>query len=157
MDDSGVGGIAGPTGEGDRTERTAWPGAGEAWTPPAGAPAAGGAPYAGAGPAAGAGQPWTQPPGAQAPGAQPFAAANSAQARLATARAAGQRAVRNGVLWILAGVAITLGTFLVAPGGFFIVSFGPVIVGINQISRGRAHLAKVAAAERQLFGQANRP
>ena len=48
------------------------------------------------------------------------------------------------------GVAITLGSLLLAPGGFMIISFGPVIVGVRMIMRGRAHLAKVDAVERSL-------
>jgi hypothetical protein len=61
------------------------------------------------------------------------------------------------MIWIGAGVAITVGSFLLAPGGFFFISFGPVIAGISMLSRGRTHLAKVSAAERELLRQPRPP
>ena len=89
------------------------------------------------------------PPGGSAPlfGGQ---VSPDQRAQLNAARGAGQRAVRNGGIWLAVGVAITVGSLVLAPGGFMIISFGPVIVGVRMIMRGRAHLTKVDAAERSL-------
>lgn len=89
-------------------------------------------------------QAWANPPVGPSP------MSSDRRGQLAAARASGQRAVRNGALWLAAGLAITVGSMVLAPGGFMIISFGPVIVGARLIMRGRAHLAKVDAAERSL-------
>ena len=56
----------------------------------------------------------------------------------------------RGLGLIALGVAITLGTFLVAPGGFFIVSFGPVLAGFSQIGKAQRYRSEVVRVERAL-------
>jgi uncharacterized membrane protein len=136
-----------------RQDAGAPPAAAGAWGAPQGqAPGPEQAPSGGswAPPPGYAPQPAYAPPPGYAPQPDHARQPDPRVANLAAARAQGQAVVRNGALWIAAGVGITLFTFLLAPGGFFIISFGPVLCGIRMISRGRAHLAKVAAAERSL-------
>jgi len=78
--------------------------------------------------------------------------------RLQRARAAANRAMMRGLGLIALGIAITLGTFLVAPGGFFIVSFGPVIAGFSQIGKAQRYRSEVVRVERALkVGTGHRP
>jgi hypothetical protein len=37
------------------------------------------------------------------------------------------------------GLAVTVGTFAIAPGGYFVVAFGPVIGGLARLGRSRTH------------------
>jgi len=137
----------GPTGA---TGATGASGAtGPAWATPQ--PTASPAPHApptGAGPPAGH---WASPQPANGPG-RPGAPDIDPQlwGRLQRSRSAASTAMLSGLGLILLGIAITVGTFIIAPGGFFIVSFGPVLAGFSQISKAQRYRAEVARVERAL-------
>jgi hypothetical protein len=123
------------------------------FAPPSGAPAA---PYAPATPS------YAPPPGAPyapfgpTPGAPPYGGATPSMAsaeemaQLASARRVATAAIRQGAIWIAGGIAVTIAFFAVAPGGFAIITFGPVIFGVRRIAAGRKLLAQVTQAERRL-------
>jgi hypothetical protein len=90
------------------------------------------------------------PAGYTAPG--PAAAGMSVddRARLESARRAANSAIWQGVMWVVGGIAITIAFIAFAPGGFVVITFGPVFVGIRRIMAGRTMMARVRQAERQL-------
>lgn len=98
-------------------------------------------------PAAPAGSSWPSPPGTQAtpsrapaPGAQwggqPWQAPRAPRnVRSAATRNLGSRMIAEGFLLIFLGVAITVGT-IVARLPVFVVSWGPVVVGVARVAKG---------------------
>ena len=51
---------------------------------------------------------------------------------------------------LVAGLVVTIGTMALAPGGFFIVSFGLVFTGFRRLRAGRMLQAQIRQAESQL-------
>jgi hypothetical protein len=55
-------------------------------------------------------------------------------------RSRGRRRIRNGSIAILVGIVITAGTLLAAAygvsGGFYVVSFGPILFGLYYLALG---------------------
>ena len=81
---------------------------------------------------------------------QPSWARSADLARLDVARNRANSYMTSGYLLLGLGLLITLGTMAVAPGGFFIVSFGTVFVGFRRLRAGRMLRAQIREAERQL-------
>ena len=71
-------------------------------------------------------------------------------ARLDAARSRASSLINSGLALLALGLVITVGTMALAPGGFFIVSFGTVFVGFRRIRAGRMIQAQVRHAEQQL-------
>jgi hypothetical protein len=71
-------------------------------------------------------------------------------ARLDAARVRARSLINQGLGLLALGLVITVGTMALAPGGFFIVSFGTVFVGLRRIRAGRMIQAQVRRAEQQL-------
>jgi hypothetical protein len=83
---------------------------------------------------------WTTPqtPTTDAPTVAQVKPATSANATL---RALAMKEIMSGILWIVAGVAITVGTMSMHLPVFFI-AFGPVIFGAKRVRRGFKLLAQ---------------
>jgi hypothetical protein len=102
------------------------PPAGSPWSPP---PAAGPAPQwhpQGV---------WNQP-GAAVP---PYSDGVSPEARAAAWKEVSQRAWREvlvGLIAIVVGIVITVASYSVAPGGMYVVGWGPVLYGVISMVRG---------------------
>jgi hypothetical protein len=152
--------------------------AGPSWAvpdPSAGGRPPGGAPGFGPGPGGpagvpGTGGPWSNPPtaaggwggpagpGMGAPGMGPRGMAPGMgspvhlQASITQGKEAANKMILTGVGLIGLAALITVGTFIVAPGGFFFFAFGPVIYGFRQIDAGRKRLDAVKKLERQAAG-----
>jgi hypothetical protein len=71
----------------------------------------------------------------------PVSAARPATSASATLRAFAIKEIFSGILWIVAGVAITIGTLSLHLPVFF-VAFGPVIYGARRMGRGFKLLAQ---------------
>jgi hypothetical protein len=81
----------------------------------------------------------------------------AAPAEIQAAQARASRMVRDGVLWLCAGLGITVATLLLAPGGFFLICFGPAIRGVSLISRGQKLRARIAAVSPAAAGRPSAP
>ncbi len=73
-------------------------------------------------------------------------------ARLDQARAHARSLINQGIVCLALGLAITIGTMMLAPGGFFVVTLGTVFVGFRRIRAGQAIKAQIRAAEQQIRG-----
>jgi hypothetical protein len=97
-----------------------------------------------------------QPSGRPGPGPQyteggaPSWARSADLARLDAARSKANSYTTSGYALLALGLAITIGTLALAPGGFFIVSFGTVFVGFRRLRAGRMMRAQIRAVEQQL-------
>jgi hypothetical protein len=166
-------GPAGPAGPGAAS-------AGPSWAVPDRGPAggSGGGPGFGPGPgpgtppgAPGTGGPWSNPPkapggwtpgpGMAGPGMGPMGPMGMGpgggspahlHASITQGKEAANKMILTGVGLIGLAALITIGTFIVAPGGFFFFAFGPVIYGFRQIDAGRKRLDAVKQLERQAAG-----
>jgi hypothetical protein len=65
---------------------------------------------------------------------------NARTQRMNFFRRRGARRIRNGFIAILIGIVITIGTLLAAAygatGGFYVVSFGPILFGLYYLALG---------------------
>jgi hypothetical protein len=65
---------------------------------------------------------------------------NARMQRMNFFRLRGKRRIRNGSIAILIGIVITVGTLLAAAygvtGGFYVVSFGPILFGLYYLALG---------------------
>ncbi len=81
---------------------------------------------------------------------QPSWARSADLARLDAARGRANSYVNSGYALLALGLLITLGTMALAPGGFFIVSFGTVFVGFRRLRAGRMMRAQIRDAEQRI-------
>lgn len=60
--------------------------------------------------------------------------------RVASLKLRGRKRIKSGLIAILVGVVITIGTLLAAAsgvtGGFYVVSFGPILFGLYYLALG---------------------
>ena len=90
-------------------------------------------------------------PGAgPAPPGQASWASSADLARLDEARSRANSYMTSGYALLALGLLITIGTLALAPGGFFIISFGTVFVGFRRLRAGRMMRAQIRAAEQRL-------
>lgn len=89
-------------------------------------------------------------PGPGSGGNQPSWARSADLARLDAARSRANSYVTSGYALLALGLLITLGTMALAPGGFFIISFGTVFVGFRRLRAGRMMRAQIRDAEQRL-------
>ena len=83
-------------------------------------------------------------------GDQPSWARSADLARLDAARARATSYINSGYALLALGLVITVATMALAPGGFFIVSFGTVFVGFRRLRVGRTIRAQVHQAEQEM-------
>lgn len=66
--------------------------------------------------------------------------------RVASLRIRGRKRIKSGLIAILVGIAITIGTLLAAApgvtGGFYVVSFGPILFGLSYLALGLSDRTK---------------
>jgi hypothetical protein len=89
-------------------------------------------------------------PGPGSGGNEPSWARSADLARLDAARSRANSYVNSGYALLALGLVITIGTMTLAPGGFFIVSFGTVFVGFRRLRAGRMMRAQIRDAEQRL-------
>jgi hypothetical protein len=103
-----------------------------------------------AGPAAGFAPGPAGPTGHPGGTGQPSWAPGPDRARIEAARVQARAYTNQGYALLVAGLVITIGTMALAPGGFFIVSFGLVFTGFRRLRAGRMLQARIREAEAQL-------